>query len=379
MADVRSLVELGMPGPLAKEVMAQTQSGVANVRRMVELTMVPALAKELAAQITSRTASVRRLVELGMVPPLAKVVSSLAQGGVLPTGLSFIPLPDPILYSNPGKGIVGTGLIVLGDDLSNLTMIVADGEGKPTDAVNTDPRLWSIWVLRFNAYSRQLTVVSHFPGSDIVAGLFEDGSSPNWNSGATPIVSTQYGCQGLGYVDATARVKINLVNPVSGSVTWVVEIDPATGSRTAVIRYPTTRFNHFEPVNDGGALNPARSFTIGATTFNLRNTSTGAQIGTGKSHGLASIDMLDFDEAKGHLHISHGARSITTFPANTTDPSLGGAALGTHVLDLAVNDIEGIRSRPETLYALCDFAYHGSGPVNSLMVQTPNPILPLYP
>lgn len=82
--NVRRLAELGMVPPLAKEFVAQIDSGVTNVRRLVELTMVAELAKEVVTQISSGSGNVRRLAELGMSPVLSSVAASLITGGGVP-------------------------------------------------------------------------------------------------------------------------------------------------------------------------------------------------------------------------------------------------------------------------------------------------------
>lgn len=306
-------------------------------------------------------------------------VASMSTVPALPIGTFYINLPDPVLYSNPGWGIVGTGMAFISD----TEIAIADGEGKASDAVNTDPRLWSVSFCTWNPYANTLVPARWANGSDIMAGLFEDGTSPTWGSGATAVDSTDYGLQGLSYIEATGRLQLTLINTQVANVTWVIQINPTTGARTAQIRLATS-INHMESLNDG-ALSPARSIAIASAAMTLRRNDTGASVGTGKTHGITSVDMGDFDVARGLLHISSGSNNangtITTWDLDTSNASLTGAALGTYT-DTATIAIEAIRSRPDAYYRIEDPKYHGAGGgtvPNRMIVTRPNPLLALYP
>lgn len=73
-ANLRRLVEVGMPPPMAKETAAVITAGTVSataVRRLTEAGMIPRHIRELRDQLAG-TKSAKRFVELGIPPRLAR-------------------------------------------------------------------------------------------------------------------------------------------------------------------------------------------------------------------------------------------------------------------------------------------------------------------
>jgi hypothetical protein len=73
-ANIRRLVELGMPSSLAKEVATSITAGTVSatsLRRLSETGMVPRHIRELRAQLAG-VKNAKRWVELGLAPSLAR-------------------------------------------------------------------------------------------------------------------------------------------------------------------------------------------------------------------------------------------------------------------------------------------------------------------
>lgn len=295
-----------------------------------------------------------------------RVGGAIAPG--LPVGRFRVPVPD-IPSGTAGRGFACTGLCFR-DGTGFL--YAADGTGRETQSVvgsNNCALVKMAWIARANT----LVYVTSWLLSNMMAGLYEDGSSPTWGAGATAVAPGGYSIQAVSYRSSDDTIHITCQG---ASAVWKLVIHPDTGARVGQARLGQAP-NAFIIDNARG-----RVMEIGASAYRWRNienlTSTG--LGSTYTHGLTNIDAGDIDMARDILHVPYGANSaegaIRSYRLANDAASL--TVLGTYT-DTDALAVEGVRSRPDGLYIMSDEYYHQSGPTNVMIVIRPNPLLALYP
>lgn len=275
----------------------------------------------------------------------------------------FMKVPD-LPTSAPGMGFTVTGVVILPGD----RLFLADGVGKFN--VNTPgsfvPAL--VEVARAGETALNQTPVAVYYLSAMMLGLEE--------SAGVPVVTGNYSIQGLGYRTDLGTIVVT-VPAVSGTVTWILQINPNTGARVSAVRVATVKINHFEPDNAAGNYVAVNE---GAATIRRRSYASGASVGT--DIVFSNQNALDHADYAGvnHLHISadHNSGVARIYTVSTPADMASATVLATTLLP-DIKSIEGHRSRGAVeLLVANDRYYHVPEDAlpNCLVSIKPNPLFP---